>query len=141
MSRAAGVRLMATFLPALVLLGAIGQTPIGSGAQAKAWAYVRKDAAIPPGQTPDDGIRLPTTDAHYGPVKDYVEAVPQADYKHAPPAAVEAFKEIKYGVRIHWGLYSQRFSGGESWPFLQLPFDAKQEYQEAYKTWNPSGFD
>jgi alpha-L-fucosidase len=70
-----------------------------------------------------------------------VEAVPQADYKHAPPAAVEAFKDIKYGVRIHWGLYSQRFSGGESWPFLQLPFDEKQKYQEAYKTWNPSGFD
>ena len=131
MSRAAGVRLTATLLPALVLLGAIGQTPIGSGAQAKAWAYVRQDLEI----------RLPTTDAHYGPVKDYVEAVPQADYKHAPPAAVEAFKDIKYGVRIHWGLYSQRFSGGESWPFLQLPFDEKQEYQEAYKTWNPSGFD
>ena len=113
MSRAAGVRLTATLLPALVLLGVIGQTPIGSRAQAKAWAYVRQDLES----------RLPTTDAHYGPVKDYVEAVPQADYKHAPPAAVEAFKDIKYGVRIHWGLYSQRFSGGESWPFLQLPFD------------------
>ena len=70
-----------------------------------------------------------------------MEAVPQADYTHAPPAAVEAFKDIKYGVRIHWGLYSQRFSGGESWPFLQLPFDEKQKYEEAYKTWNPSGFD
>ena len=116
MSRAAGVRLAATLLPALILLDAVGQTP-------------------------DDGIRLPTTDAHYAPVKDYVESVPQADYKHAPPAAVEAFKDIKYGVRIHWGLYSQRFSGGESWPFLQLPFDEKQKYEEAYKTWNPSGFD
>ena len=60
----------------------------------------------PLAQSPDSGIRLPTTDAHYGPVKDYVEAVPQADYTHAPAAAVEAFKDIKYGVRIHWGLYS-----------------------------------
>ena len=60
MSRAAGIRLAATLLPALVLLGAVGQTP-------------------------DDGIRLPTTDAHYKPVKDYVEAVPQADYNTRRP--------------------------------------------------------
>ena len=89
----------------------------------------------------DDPIRLPATDAHYGPVKDYVEAVPDPDYRHAPAAAVEAFKDIKYGVRIHWGLYSAAFEGGESWPFLDLPFAGKQEYEQAYKTWNPRGFD
>jgi len=89
----------------------------------------------------DDTIRLPSTDAHFGPVRDYVEAVPEPDYRHAPAAAVEAFKDIKYGVRIHWGLYSAAFGGGESWPFLDLPFDKKQEYQQAYKTWNPRGFD
>lgn len=89
----------------------------------------------------DEEIRLPVTDAHFGPVKDYVEAVPDPDYRHAPAAAVEAFKDIKYGVRIHWGLYSAAFDGGESWPFLDLPFARKQEYQQAYKTWNPRGFD
>jgi alpha-L-fucosidase len=115
-SCAAVLRLAATSLAALVFLSSLGHTQ-------------------------DNAFRLPTTDSHYAPVKDYVEAVPQADYKHAPPAAVEAFKDIKYGVRIHWGLYSARFAGGESWPFLQLPYDAKQEYQDSYKTWNPSGFD
>jgi alpha-L-fucosidase len=94
-----------------------------------------------PARPADDEIRLPSTDAHFAPVRDYVEAVPEADYSHAPPAAVEAFKDIKYGVRIHWGLYSARFAGGESWPFLDLPFEAKQDYQSAYKTWNPTGFD
>ncbi len=88
-----------------------------------------------------EAIRLPSTDAHYGPVRDYVEPVPEPDYRHAPPAAVEAFKDIKYGVRIHWGLYSAAFEGGESWPFLALPYQKKQQYQEAYRTWNPSGFD
>jgi len=89
----------------------------------------------------DEAVRLPATDAHFGPVKEYVETVPDPDYRHAPAAAVEAFKDIKYGVRIHWGLYSAAFGGGESWPFLDLPFDRKQEYQQAYKTWNPRGFD
>jgi alpha-L-fucosidase len=89
----------------------------------------------------DEETRLPSSDAHFAPVRDYVEAVPEAGYRHAPPAAVEAFKDMKYGVRIHWGLYSGRFPGGESWPFLDLPFEKKQEYQSAYRTWNPSGFD
>ncbi|MFN8091145.1 MAG: alpha-L-fucosidase [Vicinamibacteria bacterium] len=93
------------------------------------------------GRAADDAVRLPSTDAHYGPVKDYVEAEPQADYRHAPAAAVEAFRDMKYGVRIHWGLYSAQFPGGESWPFLDLPYEKKQEYQQAYKTWNPAGFD
>ncbi len=89
----------------------------------------------------DEAIRLPASDAHFAPVRDYVEAVPDAGYRHAPLAAVEAFKDVKYGVRIHWGLYSARFAGGESWPFLELPFDGKQEYQESYRTWNPIAFD
>jgi alpha-L-fucosidase len=95
----------------------------------------------PRARSADEEVRLPSTDAHFAPVRDYVEAVPEADYRHAPPAAVEAFKDMKYGVRIHWGLYSGRFPGGESWPFLELPSAEKQAYQNAYKTWNPSGFD
>jgi alpha-L-fucosidase len=99
-------------------------------------------AFLPPrARSSDAEIRLPSNDAHWAPVKDYVEPVPEAGYKHAPPAAVEDFKDIKYGVRIHWGLYSGRFEGGESWPFLDLPFAGKQEYESAYETWNPSGFD
>ena len=67
-----------------------------------------------------------------------MEDQPVADYQHASPAAFEAFEDIKYGVRIHWGIYSIWASGNESWPFLTMPFDKKQQYQELYKTWNPS---
>ena len=88
-----------------------------------------------------DDVRLPATDAHFAPVRDYVEAVPEAGYRHAPASAFEAFRDMKYGVRIHWGLYSGRFPGGESWPFLDLPFAEKQAYEESYKSWNPGGFD
>ena len=28
-----------------------------------------------------------------------------ADYRNAPPEAVEAWKDLKYGMRIHWGVY------------------------------------
>ena len=98
-------------------------------------------ALVAPAGGGDEEIRLPATDAHFGPVREYVETMPDPDYRHAPAAAVEAFKDIKYGVRIHWGLYSAAFDGGESWPFLDLPFARKQEYQQAYKTWNPRGFD
>lgn len=116
---------------------------VNRAASARCAAVSLVALALPasPARAVQDAIRLPASDAHFAPVKDYVEVVPQAGYEHAPPAAVEAFKDLKYGVRIHWGLYSARFPGGESWPFLQLPFDAKQEYQASYKTWNPEGFD
>ena len=26
-------------------------------------------------------------------------------YRHAPQSAIEAFKDRKFGIRIHWGLY------------------------------------
>jgi alpha-L-fucosidase len=116
---------------------------LGAAAAACAALALAPGAAgpAPPESTTQDDLRLPVNDAHWGPVKDYVEPVPEADYRHAPPDAVEAFKDLKYGVRIHWGLYSGRFPGGESWPFLDLPFAEKQAYEEAYESWNPSGFD
>jgi len=83
---------------------------------------------------------LPTSDHHYRMVKDYVEDQPDSDYSHPSEEAIEAFRDIKFGVRIHWGLYSITARGGESWPFLKLSNEDKQAYQELYKTWNPTGF-
>jgi len=65
-------------------------------------------------------LRLPSTDFHYKRTKSYVEDQPVAQYQHASPAVIEAFEDIKYGVRIHWGIYSIWASGNESWPFLVL---------------------
>lgn len=47
---------------------------------------------------------------------------------------------MKFGVRIHWGIYSIWHLGAESWPFLKMPFEKRQEYSQLYKTWNPVGF-
>ena len=85
-------------------------------------------------------IRLPTTDNHYRATKDYVEDQPDSDYFHASAAAYESFRDMKFGVRIHWGIYSVWKMPHESWDFLQLSDEQKQAYQETYKTWNPTGF-
>jgi alpha-L-fucosidase len=85
--------------------------------------------------------RLPESDFHYRKVKSYVEEVPVAGYHWASPRAYEAFNDIKFGVRIHWGIYSISGRRGESWPFLQMPFEERQRYQQLYKMWNPARFD
>ena len=85
-------------------------------------------------------IHLPATDWHYRVVKHYVEYKPDSDYYHASEEAYEAFRDIKFGVRIHWGIYSINQMNGESWGFLELDNAGKQQYQELYKTWNPTGF-
>lgn len=83
---------------------------------------------------------LPKNDIHYQNVKDWIEDKIDTGYHHPSAAIVEAFRDIKFGVRIHWGLYSITEQGGESWPFLKLSNEKKQAYQELYKTWNPTGF-
>jgi len=84
--------------------------------------------------------RLPKTDSHYRQVQSYIEDVPVAGYRWASEQAYEAFRDIKYGVRIHWGLYSIKGEPNESWPFLRMSFAERQRYQELHKTWNPQGF-
>jgi hypothetical protein len=37
-------------------------------------------------------------------VRDFVTE-PGPEYRHAPDSAFESFRDLKYGVRIHWGLY------------------------------------
>ncbi len=70
----------------------------------------------------------------------YVEAVPDADYFHASPEAYAAFKKLKYGIRIHWGLYSFIPNSSASWYFLKLNDQQRQEYVDYYKQWNPTDF-
>ncbi len=85
--------------------------------------------------------RLPTTDLDFQLGSAYIEDVPVSAYHWASDRAVEAFKDIKFGLRIHWGLYSIFGRPGESWPFLRIPFAERQSYNQAYKTWNPKEFD
>jgi alpha-L-fucosidase len=84
---------------------------------------------------------LPLDDPHYRCVKSYIEEAPVPGYQWASPAAYEAFHDMKYGVRIHWGLYSVAGFAHESWLFLDLGYAERAHYNEMYKNWNPTGFD
>ncbi len=60
-------------------------------------------------------------------------------YYHASQAAYERWRDLKYGLRIHWGQYSE-VPCEASWP-LKLMTDAKrQEYFQLYKNFNPKDF-
>ena len=84
---------------------------------------------------------LPVTDSHYKRVRSYIEDDPVPEYRWASDAAYEAFRDMKYGIRIHWGLYSLAGFAKESWPFLDLNYQQRAQYNQMYKTWNPTGFD
>jgi alpha-L-fucosidase len=84
--------------------------------------------------------RLPASDIHYRRVRSYIEDVPVPEYRWASGAAYERFRDLKYGVRLHWGPYSILGEPQESWPFLKLSFPERQRYQAMYRTWNPRGF-
>jgi alpha-L-fucosidase len=71
----------------------------------------------------------------------YIENPPIASYHSAPASAYESFQDMKFGIRIHWGIYSIWHRGAESWPFLPMSFEDRQRYNSLYKTWNPAGFD
>jgi alpha-L-fucosidase len=71
----------------------------------------------------------------------YIETTPIEGYHSAPDSAYEAFQDMKFGIRIHWGIYSLWHRGPESWPFLGMSFEDRQKYNSLYKTWNPVGFD
>ena len=85
-------------------------------------------------------IRLPASDVHYQQTSAYVEEQPDSDYFHASQESYESFQDMKFGVRIHWGIYSIWNMPHESWDFLELSNEDKQRYQQSYKTWNPTGF-
>lgn len=73
----------------------------------------------------------------------YMEHADLGDYHHAPESAVERFKDLKYGLRIHWGIYSL-VHGRESWVLKEQPDSTLLSYQghyhDLYKGWFPYAF-
>jgi alpha-L-fucosidase len=92
---------------------------------------VRKDRAR--------GITLPPNVGAYQQVHGWVEDEPDADYLHAPEKSHEAFRDIKFSIRIHWGVYSM-LEEEASWPLLKMSAEKKMAYQNLYKTFNPVNF-
>ena len=90
------------------------------------------------GKVPDPGHQFSPRELDPVP---YIEQSPVPEYCWAPTSAYEAFRDMKFGVRLHWGIYSIWHRGNESWPFLKMSFADRQQYNDLYKTWNPAGFD
>ena len=84
---------------------------------------------------------LPASDGHYQRVCGYIEDDPVAAYEWASPDAYEAFLDMKFGIRVVWGVYSRIQLQNESWPFLEMSLEERQAYQDLYKSWYPAGFD
>ena len=61
-------------------------------------------------------------------------------YHHAPQAAVEAFKDLKFGIRIHWGLYSL-IGSDASWALAGADKRFLDWYNVLYQFFNPTDFD
>ena len=47
----------------------------------------------------------------------------ESDYRHLSPEALERWYDLKYGFRIHWGLYAVKPVGPESWPLTSNGLD------------------
>src|ERR1017187_7189360 len=74
--------------------------------------------------------KLPETDNHYRSVKNYIEDIPVPEYRWASSRAYEAFRDMKVGVRVHWGIYSIIGKPNESWPYLTMPFAERDRYNQ-----------
>ena len=77
--------------------------------------------------------RLPANDIDYLRSRAYIEEVPVHQYLWASQRAIEAFNDLKFGFRIHWGIYSVFGQADESWPFLSMSFDERQKYNKLTK--------
>ena len=70
-------------------------------------------------------------------------APPNSDYRWASPAAVEAWHDLKFGLRIHWGSYAIAGQGPESWPLNKNGGNAtflRDWWARPYQ-WRPRAFD
>ena len=63
-----------------------------------------------------------------------------ADYQYAPQSAIDAFKDLKFGIRIHWGLYCM-IGSHESWGLAGANPQLWNAYNILYQFFNPIGFD
>ena len=103
-----------SFLKKMGIASVIAAGGINRGFASDPWSSMSPDGYIPP----IGNIRVPETDDQWIAVKDYIDE-PGPEYRHASESAFESFRDIKYGVRIHWGLYSLQEWWDTSWPFLK----------------------
>ena len=107
----------------------VGSAALGVAMPAMGWAQQSE---------PPLEHRLPANDIDYLRSRTYIEEVPVHQYHWASQRAIETFNDLKFGLRIHWGIYSVFGQPHESWPFLSMSFDERQKYNDAYKSLEPT---
>jgi alpha-L-fucosidase len=63
----------------------------------------------------------------------------EANYHNAPAAAVESWNDKKFGLRIHWGVYSI-LGLDASWPLQGSSREFRDIYSTLYEVFNPTDF-
>ena len=61
-------------------------------------------------------------------------------YRHAPQESLDAWKDQKFGIRIHWGLYCLMGSDA-SWCLPHSSREFQNIYNTLYEFFNPTDFD
>lgn len=62
-----------------------------------------------------------------------------ADYRHATEESVERWRDMKFGMRIHFGIYST-LGVEASWPIANAAPEFQQTYLTQYQVFNPTDF-
>ena len=62
-------------------------------------------------------------------------------FPHPSDEAMAKWNDLKYGLCIHWGVYSIEGYIPCSWELYGKPLEWMGKYHEQYKTWNPQAFD
>jgi len=81
------------------------------------------------------------------PVPDNAKSITDANLDPARIAALEKWNEAKFGLFLHWGVYSVyggTYNGQELWSAEWIQENARIPYEEYAKTaaeWNPADFD
>jgi len=60
-------------------------------------------------------------------------------YQHAPQSSIDAFKDRKFGIRIHWGLYCM-IGSDASWALAGADKRFWDYYNVLYQFFNPTDF-
>jgi alpha-L-fucosidase len=106
---------------------------------------VVKEPIMPGERFSSDGLPTPESLKEEQQLQEAFPAYRGVDpaYVHAGREALERWWDWKFGLRIHWGLYSITGNGAESWPLnKERGGDAefREQYESLAKWWNPSEF-
>jgi len=102
-----------------------------AGLLAAAWAAEAAPA-------PDFDLTAPSGEKKWE--EPWMPAAPDPDFHHAPAAAEDAWRDRKFGMRIHFGAYSV-LGLDASWPTNGASPEFISLYRTLYQSFNPTRFD